>query len=161
MKQMLFTLLVIGLAYPLSWSEFVKLEPNQKYAIMGNNLEKMINGTIAPILPKDELKAILSYFKPEEAKMVKVGNQYISEKVCKETPALCEIKNETKKPPAQKPIVKTIEQCLDAREKDWQNWCWINPKIDCANAPASAKKEILDNLAKSENSHQGRCLRGE
>lgn len=161
MKQMLFTLIVIGLVYPMSWLEFVKLEPSQKYAIMSNNLEKMINAT-TPTLPKDELISILRYFKPEEAKLIKVGNQYISEKVCKENPSLCEIKNETKStPPTSKPLVRTIVQCLDAREKDWQNWCWINPKIDCANAPASAKKEILDNLAKSENSNQGRCLRGE
>ena len=63
------------------------------------------------------------------------------------------------------PIIKTAQECVWARVKDWKTYCGImwgeGWQIDCDNVDVTTKNQILDRIAAGKQSNQARCLTGE
>jgi hypothetical protein len=105
---------------------------------------------------------------PPERKVIKVGaNKYVSESICQTDPQECIDTSAVNKtiPVVVAPIYKrTIQQCSEARAKDWEVYCQVlhsqGFEIDCVNANVASKEEILDNLMEGAQSAQMKCLMG-
>lgn len=185
----IFIMLLISLQNALSWTDYVKLPIEEKMLLQYERLNQISNGEIfIEGMSKTEAVACLKYYSNyeysqqavshiqgilknitpvqnysiEETKFIKVGDSFVSEKICNENQKLCEAPaiNKTQ----EKVIVnkRTAAECVEAREKDWEIYCWQNyPNIACDGVNEVDKNMVLDNLAQGYYSNQAICLRGE
>lgn len=185
----IFILLVLmSLISAINWETYMKLPLEEKYIcqdiiIQNSSMSNKIKTDSASLInnfflkyPKEYVEAVANVQKLEiniskqteqiETGFVKVGDKYVSKKVCATNPEQCEVKAAPEPPQTQTVVNKrTAEECLSAREKDWQIYCQIvyqeGMNIDCQNPNPEAKKQILDNIMAGSQSEQAKCLRGE
>ena len=95
-------------------------------------------------------------------KMIKVGDHYVSETICKAHPEECPAETVAPIVKAQVNYSRTPGECGKAREEDWQTlvWNYAGMEIDLANTNSANKESMLDQAAKGSQSKQYICLTG-
>lgn len=178
-------LLLAACASACSWSAFVRLPLDQKYLLeaamiqnssLPGSIKQMasqyasgysINHPAEYATAMESVQAMLVNVSMPVAKnttMIKVGGVYVSQSVCQANPKACV---QPAAPGQQAAVVqnkRTPGQCLSAREKDWDSYCYImynsQDKVNCAAVSEANKDQVLDSMAAEPNTNQGACLSG-
>ena len=101
---------------------------------------------------------------PSVTRYYKMNGTFVSESICQWYVGGC--KNEiaptvqTVVYHNQTGVVRTMEQCAVARQKDWDVFTWSNyPNVD-PSTTGPGKENVLDNIAQGQYSNQYICLHG-
>lgn len=140
-----FLLFLPSVSPVLYFQDYAKLTPTEKQFVYLFRLQQFLDGNLSLNLTRSEALALRELFADAAAS--------VNESRRSELIAII-------KKPAPPVFVRTIQECLWARLKDWETFIWANaPNVD-PNADDKTRNEILDRLKDSPNSWQNLCLRG-